>query len=68
MLVNALRGHLAELGLIQAQGLHRVAGLTAIVKDDTDERVPAMASSSAEVIAGQIGEIQGRIAALERRS
>jgi transposase len=27
MLVNALRGHLAELGIIQAQGLHRWQGL-----------------------------------------
>jgi hypothetical protein len=65
MLVNALRGHLAELGLIQAQGLHRVAGLTAIVMDDTDERVPRMARQVLKVIAGQIGELQGRIAALE---
>ena len=65
MLVNALRGHLAELGLIQAQGLHRVAGLTAIVMDDADERVPRMARQVLKVIAGQIGELQGRIAALE---
>jgi len=25
MLVNALRGHMAEFGLIEAQGLHKVA-------------------------------------------
>jgi transposase len=31
MLVHALRGHLAEFGLIEAQGLHKVAGLVAIV-------------------------------------
>ena len=31
MLVNALRGHLAEFGLIEAQGLHKVARLIAIV-------------------------------------
>jgi transposase len=31
MLVNALRGHLAEFGLIEAQGLHKVAKLIAIV-------------------------------------
>src|SRR3984885_13460527 len=30
MLVNALRGHLAEFGLIEAQGLHKVARLVAI--------------------------------------
>ena len=29
MLANALRGHLAEFGLIAAQGLHNVAGLIA---------------------------------------
>ncbi len=34
MLVNALRGHLAEFGLIEAQGLHKVAGLIAIVMDE----------------------------------
>jgi transposase len=43
MLANALRGHLAEFGLIAAQGLHKVAGLIAIVMDVEDERVPDMA-------------------------
>lgn len=38
MLANALRGHMAEFGLIAAQGLHKVAGLIAIVRDDKDER------------------------------
>jgi len=40
MLVNALRGHMAEFGLVEAQGLHKVAGLIAIVMDDSDERIP----------------------------
>jgi len=35
MLVNALRGHLAEFGLVEAQGLHKVARLIAIVMDWT---------------------------------
>ncbi len=29
MLVNALHGHMAEFGLMEAQGLHKVAGLIA---------------------------------------
>jgi transposase len=29
MLVNALRGHLAKFGLVEAQGLHKVARLIA---------------------------------------
>ena len=40
MLVNALRGHLAEFGLIEAQGLHKVAKLITIVTDEKDGRVP----------------------------
>jgi transposase len=32
MLANALRGHLAEFGLITAQGLHKLAELIAIVR------------------------------------
>src|SRR5487761_2529522 len=40
MLVNALRGHLAEFGLIEAQGLHKVARLITIVMDERDGRIP----------------------------
>jgi transposase len=65
MLANALRGHLAEFGLIGAQGLHKVAGLIAIVRDDMDERLPHMARQVLRIIADQISELQTRIAALE---
>ena len=65
MLTNALRGHLAEFGLIAAQGLHKVAGLIAIVRNDQDERVPDMARQVLRVIAEQIAELETRIAALE---
>jgi len=65
VLANALRGHLAEFGLIAAQGLHKVAGLIAIVRDDTDDRVPTMARRVLRVIAEQIGELETRIAAIE---
>src|ERR1041384_5446961 len=64
MLVNALRGHLAEFGLIEAQGLHKVVRLIAIVRDDMDERLPHMARQVLRIIADQISELQTRIAAL----
>ena len=67
MLVNALRGHLAEFGLIEAQGLHKVAGLIAIVMDEKDERIPDIARQVLKVIVNQIEEIQTRIAASRRR-
>src|SRR5271155_1544352 len=65
MLANALRGHLAEFGLIAAQGLHKVAGLIAIVRDVEDERVPDMARQVLRLIGEQIGELDTRIAAIE---
>src|SRR6266536_6244281 len=43
MLVNALRAHLAEFGLVAAQGLRNVGELIAIVRDDGDTRLPDVA-------------------------
>jgi Transposase len=50
MLVNALRGHLAEFGLIEAQGLHKVTRLITIVMDEMDGRVPDIARQVLKVI------------------
>jgi transposase len=65
MLVNALRGHLAEFGLIGAQGLHKVAALVAIIRTSTDERIPKGARQVLTVIADQIDEVGAKISALE---
>lgn len=65
MLANALRGHLGEFGLIAAQGLHNVAGLIAIVRDDKDECVPDMARQVLRILADQIDALSRRIAAIE---
>src|SRR5947208_2799611 len=58
MLVNALRGHMAEFGLVEAQGLHKVARLIAIVMDEMDGRVPHIARQVLKVIVSQIEDIQ----------
>ena len=39
MLVNALRGHLAEFGVIAPQGLRNVGRLIAIIRDEEDARL-----------------------------
>ncbi len=65
MLVNALRGHLAEFGLIEAQGLHKVARLITIVMDEMDGRVPDVARRVLKVIVSQIEDIERGIAELE---
>jgi len=40
-LINALRGHLAEIGVVAAQGLKNARGLAGIITAESDETVPA---------------------------
>jgi transposase len=65
MLVNALRGHMAEFGLIGAQGLHNVAALIAIIRNGTDERIPDDARQVLLVIADQIDDVGTRVLTLD---
>ena len=66
-LVNALRGHLAEFGVIAPQGLRNVGELIAIVRDDGDTRLPDVARQVLQVLANQIEQIETAVAALERQ-
>src|SRR6266700_2034686 len=67
MLVNALRAHLAEFGIVAAQGLRNVGELIAIVRDDGDTRLPDAARQVLQVLANQIEQIETAVAALERQ-
>jgi transposase len=67
MLVNALRAHLAEFGIVAAQGLRNVAQLIAIVRDDCDLRLPQLGRQVLEVLAAQLEHIEAAIAALEKQ-
>ena len=66
-LVNALRGHLAEFGVIAPQGLRNVGDLIAIVRADGDTRLPDVARQVLQVLANQIEQIEAAISALERQ-
>ena len=66
MLVNALRAHLAEFGLVAAQGLRNVGELIAIVRADGDTRLPAVARQALQVLANQIEQTESAVRALER--
>jgi transposase len=61
MLVNALRGHMAEFGLIGAQGLHNVVALIETIRNGTDERIPEGARQVLLVIADEIDEVGVRV-------
>src|SRR6266852_1433524 len=46
MLSNAIRGHMAELGIISAKGRNGTAELLKIIADEQDDRIPAAARFS----------------------
>jgi transposase len=66
MLSNAIRGHLAELGIISAKGRNGTAELIGVIANEKDERVPIAARLSLAVLARQYAAITTEIAALEK--
>lgn len=65
-LVNALRSHLAELGIVAAAGFKASAKLIEIVRDDTDDRLPPIARYTLAEIADQIERLTAKIVKLEK--
>jgi transposase len=66
-LINALRAHLAELGMAAAQGRDGVKELLAIVAHDGDSRLPVDAHASLIVLAAQLQAVQTMIGSIEKR-
>ena len=66
-LINALRAHLAELGIVAAQGGEGLKELLAIVADERDERLPPDARASVIVLARHLEGLQTMIGAIEKR-
>lgn len=67
MLVNALRGHLAEFGIVAPKGLARVAELCALVADPREARVPPLARAALGEVVRQLEATSARLVALEKR-
>ena len=64
--VNALRAHLAELGIIAAGGLPNAAALMAIAREDKDARLTVAARFALTAVADQIDALTDQINELER--
>jgi transposase len=67
MLVNAIRAHLAEFGIVAPVGLPQVKTLLAVIADAQDDRLPPLARRCLEGLARQLMSLEHEITAAERR-
>lgn len=67
MLINAIRGHCAEFGLIVAQGARRVIDLVEQVRRAAARELPDLARSVLLMMAEQLGVLAAQINTLDRR-
>ena len=58
MLVNAFRGHMAELGVIAPQGIARVAELMAVLSGEDTTKVPALAREALRGLAAELEALE----------
>jgi transposase len=66
MLSNAIRGHMAELGIVSAKGRKGTAELIRIIGDADDDRVRVAARFSLAVLARQYEAIAVEVGAIEK--
>ena len=64
MLVNALRGHMAEFGIVARRGVGGVSELLAILRDGPAD-LPALACDALRGLAHEIEALEARIDAIE---
>jgi len=65
--INALRAHLAEFGIVAPQGRNGVEQLVAIVDDRKDDRIPELVRTCLNLLSIQLDAIKQQIAMLDRR-
>jgi transposase len=65
--INALRAHMAELGIVAAQGREGLKRLLAIIADEHDARLRIDARASLIVLAAQLQALHTMIGSIERR-
>ena len=65
--INALRAHMAELGIVAAQGREGLKQLLKNIADEKDARLPIDARASLIVLAAQLQALHTMIGSIEKR-
>ena len=66
MLSNALRGHLAELGIVSAKGRNGIGQLLGIIADGADNRIAPAVRGLLDVLARQYSAIGAEIRSIDK--
>lgn len=67
MLINALRGHLAEFGIVTRQGVAGVSMLVALVEDEDHDMIPRLARSALLPLIEQLREVHEKVGEMDRQ-
>jgi len=67
MVVNAMRAHMAELGIVAPVGVPQIKKLLAIIADADDDRLPPVARTCLEALVRQFVSLHEEINAAEKR-
>src|SRR3974377_1663333 len=66
MIANAIRGHMAELGIISAKGRNGTAELLEVIANANDDRIPAVARFGLEALARQYATVATELRVVEK--
>src|SRR6266568_3355877 len=67
MLSNAIRRHMAELGIISAKGRNGTAELLKVIANEDDDRIPAAARFSLGILARQYLTLSAEVSTIDKR-
>jgi transposase len=67
MILNAVRGHLAEFGIITAQGPHKIVNLIRVIEAGDGPDLPPMARAALNSLTTQLNTLTGEVRKLERQ-
>lgn len=67
MLSNAIRGHMAELGIISAKGRNGTAELLKVIANSEDARIPPIARFCLDLLARQYASLATEIGSIDKR-
>jgi transposase len=65
-LINAIRGHLAEFGIVGPNRAHNIGLLTAMIEDEADASMPPILRRSLRRLVEQLREIKTEIVEIEQ--